>query len=124
MESCKLYDCMAVIIRYLLNENFEADMAYAVASNHEKNMLEEAEELLEEGFSLTDFSILSDTYKSNLVMLPFLLQKLDEKAAKLLEEELWIERLDFLLQDVGHDHIPVEYIHFFLAHWKPLLDFF
>jgi len=86
---------MAVIIRYLLNENFEADMAYAVASNHEKNMLEEAEELLEEGFSLTDFSILSDTYKSNLVMLPFLLQKLDEKAAKLLEEELWIERLDF-----------------------------
>ncbi len=95
MESCKLYDCMAVIIRYLLNENFEADMAYAVASNHEKNMLEEAEELLEEGFSLTDFSILSDTYKSNLVMLPFLLQKLDEKAAKLLEEELWIERLDF-----------------------------
>lgn len=57
MESCKLYDCMAVIIRYLLNENFEADMAYAVASNHEKNMLEEAEELLEEGFSLTDFSI-------------------------------------------------------------------
>lgn len=95
MESCKLYDCMAVIIRYLLNENFEADMAYAVPSNYEENMLEEAEELLEEGFSFTDFSILSGTYKSNLVMLPFLLQKLDEKAAKLLEEELWIERLDF-----------------------------
>lgn len=96
MESYKLYDYMAGIIRYLLDEQFETDLAYAVASDDEKNMLEEAEELLEEdSFSSTDLNILPDVYKYNTIMLFFLLQKLDEKAAERLEEELWIDKLDF-----------------------------
>lgn len=96
MESYKLYDYMAAIIRYLLDENFEADKAYAVAADDEENMLEEAEELLEEdSFSSTDFDVLQNVSEDKLISWAFVLQKLDEKASARLEEELWIDELDF-----------------------------
>ena len=90
MEAQKMYDCMAEIIRYLLDTGFDADEAYAVDSDAKKSILEEAGKLLEEdGFSLTDISVPQDTDTNTPFFLIFLLQKFDEMAAKRREQEMW-----------------------------------
>lgn len=95
MESRKLYDCMAEIIRHLLDQGFDADAAYAMDTGNVEDMLEEAEKLLEEdSFSSTDFNVLSDLNVSNPFFLVFLLQKLDEMAVRQREQEMW-DKPDF-----------------------------
>lgn len=92
----ELYDCMAVIIRHLLNKGFKPDEAGAIALDSRMDMEERIEELLaENSFSLTDLESLLGICGGNLMLLFLFLQRMDEMAAKQLEDGLWKKKMNF-----------------------------
>lgn len=92
----EIYNYMAIIIRILLERNFIADKAYAVADNNKERIEEDMEKLLRNN----SFSLKLTTQqliKMESIPLVILLQMLDKRAIEELKQRLW--------SDINFDNI-------------------